>query len=402
MKNLFLFFMILHSVQLNAQKIKSGHSAKPNHVKKVSNTKTVLKPLEKSLPAPKPKVITREEQISLALKSTALQLYNQQFFNDAFGYYNNNNVCMGMDSIYIHPFSDTNSIYVIDCINQNGITNFKFYMKIDTLIKKVTYVDIKNYGMYYLGLPKPELREKNVCSFKWYYTAGNLDSIAQVNESMQPSYMFRFKNDSTCKRLEKYQVDNNRLWLKVWLNNNNDWADSLERFTYSSFDPYNPISRGKNYFLFDTVFKKIKSVNVVTKDEVTYKKVNYTNTFFDYDETGKTIAKRIYNRIGRSWGIEFSVSLIHFMYDGKNMLTKQTYNGFGATTENPYPVEIPEKTIPTVTTYTYNENGALMQSIEFYEDICITKRDVTDFTLTEQNYLREQKKVPSIKTRCRY
>jgi hypothetical protein len=402
MKHFILASVLFCTLCTQAQK------TKPVLGKPVSTTKkpVLVKPVAKqkespvALP-PKPRVFTKAELIETALLNAGERMYKWNLFNDGFGFYNTG-ACDGPDSLYVEPFNDTTTTYIVNSYNLNGVTKYRFYMQMDTATKKVTDILLRNYGSYYVQATKTnEVGEKDLYSYKLNYNGAEQDSIIQFDNFKKPAYVYRIKKDSTANQVHKIQFDNGRLWATIWMNKTMEAADSIQYYVYSSFTPYTPEPRTRDYLIYDSA-KKLKQFIVAWQGNTGYLRYSYIAFLFDYNEKDRLHKRRIYNSLNVKNPKATPVAIYNYEYNDKNLLTKQVYYAFNAPEAYNYPTEIPATSIPTTITYIYNDNGLMVQSLDFYEDNCVTRKDITDYELSHQKYIKVQNKKPNIVTRCRY
>lgn len=403
MKFLISLLFLFCCNNLFSQQLKATVKAKPakRQTALLHNTDSAK---NNTIVSPAVKVFTKKELSIIAVKKAITVLYHWQMFDDAFGYYNNNNVAAGMDSISINSFTDTTVLFTSFLITPMHYTRYRCNLLLDTVSNLVTNITILNYRSYYItGVKEAVVDERPLYSYQFYYNQKKQpDSIVQFDKINRPVYVYRVLPDISCNRLEKRQIDNNNLWFVAWLNEQLNAADSIQNFTYSSGDPYKPLARDRNYFTYENTTHKPTTVAVYSEDEVTYRGFNYTKTFFDYLVTGQIDATRTYKRSGRSGGLDLPVSLTKYFYNEKGQIAKQIVNGFSAHSENTFPTDIPSNSIPTQYSYVYNNNGNIYQSVEFYEDKCITKNNLTEYILSENKFIKGKKETPNLITRCKY
>lgn len=414
MKIITLFFLLaVSSVTATAQSpAKKPVTAKPAGAVK---PKVAVKPAVKKdtvvavkvVTPPAPKLPTRAEILYAMVLDAGKKCYGWHLFNDGYGYFANSNTTDGIDSLYIHPFADTATRFITDCIGLDGIVKYRLYHEADTALKIITHTYIRNFGTWYkVGVNGPIISEKDVYDYKWYHTGNTLDSVVQYEWGARAMYNYvRVKDSLGGLRLKKFQSDNRRLWFEAWLNPLHQNIDSVQYYTYNSFTPYYPEKTNMAYYLYNTAGTKLLRLLVCSDmgGHIFFRK--YHLYYFVYNDKGLiTNGTQYYFTGGDTAKTGMQVSIAKYEYNPEGLLMR--YTPLGGTSQTAPFVQPANITITTANSRTftnsYDGTGNIIATNEFFEDPCITDKSVYNYKLTPERYLYSKEKVPNLVTRCRY
>jgi hypothetical protein len=377
--------------------------------------KTAIKPVVKKdsavvkqlpAPPPAPKIPTRAEILHDMVLDASKKCYGWQLFNDGYGYYANEKNTDGIDSLFIHPFTDTATRFITDCIGLDGIVKYRLYHDADTALKIVMHTYIKNFGTWYkVGVNGPIVSEKDLYDYKWYHTGNILDSVVQYEWGLRAMYNYVRYKDSTGLRLKKYQSDNRRLWFEAWLNPLHQNTDSLQYYTYNSFTPYYPEKVDMVHFRYNTTGTKLLQLKACSDmaAHIAFRKFHLNN--FEYNDKGQITGRTQYFFMGKdTLQTGLGVSIMKYEYYPDGLLMR--YTPLGGTSQTAPFVQPAAITITTTNARTftnmYDGSGNITSTNEFYEDQCITDKSIYKYKLSPERYVYSKEKVPNIVTRCQY
>jgi hypothetical protein len=406
MKQIFVLLVIAatYGGVMAQQPVKKSAAAKTKPPAKP--VKQVATKIVKQMPPPPPKIITRAEILQTMVMEASKRCYTWHLFNDGYGYFASNYNTDGIDSFYVHPFADTATRFITDCIGLDGVVKYRLYAEADTSIKKIIRTYITNYGAYYkVGVNGPIVGEKELYNYKWFYTGNTLDSIMQYGEILSAPYSYVVVKDSLGLRLKKIQSNNRRLWFEAWLHPVHANIDSLQYYTYSSFTPYYPEKQSRSIYLYNADGSRLQQMTVLSDMRGSQYFYNYALHFFEYNTNGLIENKRVFSFKGADTGkAGQQVAIVRYEYNSKGLLA--TYTPLSGTSIKA-PFALPADVVittstPRTFTNNYDGNGNLLFVSEFYEDGCVTDKSIYNCRLSPERYLAAKDKVPNIVTRCRY
>jgi hypothetical protein len=401
MKLYVTFFGILFAISIHAQK-KLALPSKPTATKSTVVKKTVK-------PALPIKTLTKEQQIKIELENTCKRLYTWDILGSTplYMYYEYELNWYGLDSVFIHPFTDTTTTYKVDLLNINGQNTTRLFFKVDTSIKKVTSMTTEKLQLSCSSCSVKKYEKNSYGDYRWYYTNAQLDSIKIKGYFGNNDNTLILSKGDKGLQLQK-MVDNSREKIyTAWLNPKHLGIDSiLQYYKKKTTGMATEITSGiRMYYTYDASGKKITSLKKYSLNE----KMELTKTYelydLEYDANAKLIKRKIYwqtvtedgRLISKAYIAKIGINTINFLGTEEGRI-------FDLYKESEFPNEVPADFIEGIlkNSYNYNEDGSLNQFVSKEESKCGYKIVTKTYSYSPERFVNGDNETVDSKTWCKY
>jgi hypothetical protein len=392
---------ILFFVSANAQK-KLPLSNKPSATKPAAVTKAI-KP---SSPIPQ---LTKQQLIKLELENTSKRLYSWDILGSTplYMYYDCEITWYGLDSVLVHPFTDTTTTYIVDLLNITGQNTTRLLFKVDTTIKKVTSMATETLQLSCSSCSVKKYEKNNYGEYTWYYTNAQLDSIRIKGYFGDSDNMIILSKDEKGTQLQKIIANSRQKVYTAWLNPKHLGIDSIHQYynKKTNANSVEIIKAIKLYYTYDESGKKITSLKKYLLDENRQLTKTYELYNFEFDSYSKLIKRKFYWQTvtddGRFYGKAY-ISQIEM--NDLNFLGKEEGKIFDQSKEFEFPNVIPADELDFIlkNTYSYNQDGLLNEFASKEESKCGYKIVTKSYHYSPERFVNGENETQDSKSWCKF